>query len=157
MKYLVTPLLLLLATVAFAQPGREGKRQDKEKVAKLKIAFLTEELDLSIEESQQFWPVYNAYNKTREASENVIRTTMDGLEKGTLTDKSVQEAIDTVTLEKQNRAAAEAQFLKDAMAILGPEKTVKLMHAEHRFKRELARRMNARVDRQSPPREVRRR
>lgn len=118
---------------------------------RLKIAFLTEELDLTIEESQLFWPVYNAFGNAKEASEKTIRTTMRELEEGDKTEATVQSAIDTVSKERQNIDVLEAQFLSDSMAILGPEKTVKLMSAERSFKHELVRRLQAQKDRHGPP------
>ncbi len=38
-----------------------AKAQDGEKLQALKIAWLTKKLDLSPEEAQRFWPVYNKY------------------------------------------------------------------------------------------------
>ncbi|MFT3936829.1 MAG: hypothetical protein QM726_24605 [Chitinophagaceae bacterium] len=37
--------------------------QDGEKLQALKIAYLTKKLDLSPEEAQRFWPVYNKYTE----------------------------------------------------------------------------------------------
>ncbi len=54
-KYIATLGLLLFLTVAsFAQD-----RPDREKIKALKVAFITERLDLSSKEAQLFWPIYN--------------------------------------------------------------------------------------------------
>ena len=37
------------------------KAQDGERLQALKIAYLTKKLDLSPEEAQKFWPIYNKY------------------------------------------------------------------------------------------------
>ena len=55
---------LLMAVSLFAQPqgGRPGEEQRKkefERIQAEKIAFITQELDLTPEEAQVFWPVYN--------------------------------------------------------------------------------------------------
>ncbi|MBL4888118.1 MAG: hypothetical protein JKZ03_06660 [Flavobacteriaceae bacterium] len=39
----------------------------REKLRTFKVAFITQELDLSPEEAQKFWPIYNAYNKKKAA------------------------------------------------------------------------------------------
>jgi len=37
--------------------------QDGERIQALKIAYLTKKLDLSPEEAQRFWPIYNKYTE----------------------------------------------------------------------------------------------
>jgi hypothetical protein len=55
-KYLLI-LLLALGSLFNAQA------QDGEKLQALKIAYLTKKLDLSPEEAQRFWPIYNKYTE----------------------------------------------------------------------------------------------
>lgn len=52
-------LILLLAAGSLLN----AKAQDGEKLQALKIAWLTKKLDLSPEEAQRFWPVYNKYTE----------------------------------------------------------------------------------------------
>ncbi len=49
---------LLAVTLSFGQ-----NRPDKDKIKSLKIAFITERLDLSTKEAQTFWPIYNEYEE----------------------------------------------------------------------------------------------
>ncbi len=53
-KYL---LILLLALGSLFN----ANAQDGERLQALKIAYLTKKLDLSPEEAQRFWPIYNKY------------------------------------------------------------------------------------------------
>ena len=48
--------IISFSIFSFAQPNRD-------KIKTLKIAFITEKLDLSEKEAQQFWPVYNAFEE----------------------------------------------------------------------------------------------
>ena len=41
-----------------AQPQRKGER-----IEALKIAYITQALKLTVEEAQNFWPVYNTYTQ----------------------------------------------------------------------------------------------
>lgn len=41
-------------------PRGKGPKPGKENVEALKVAFITRHLNLTIEEAQKFWPVYNA-------------------------------------------------------------------------------------------------
>ena len=64
-KTILTLLFALIATIgAFAQqgppPAGEKKYPSPDEIMSQKIAFFTQELDLTPEEAQKFWPVYNA-------------------------------------------------------------------------------------------------
>jgi hypothetical protein len=54
---------LLLILTLFALPfSRLIAQPGQERLEKLKIAFITQQLNLSIDEAQKFWPVYNQYS-----------------------------------------------------------------------------------------------
>jgi hypothetical protein len=53
-------LLILLLALGFLL---NTHAQDGEKLQALKIAYLTKKLDLSPEEAQRFWPIYNKYTE----------------------------------------------------------------------------------------------
>ena len=74
MKKILFTVLIFLGTliVALAQDGdakNEGRRLEA-----LKIAFITKRLNLSPEEAQKFWPVYNKY------MEEIRKTRLDARE-----------------------------------------------------------------------------
>ena len=52
-KILIPVFALLLSVNLYAQ------KPNKEKVKALKVAHITEQLDLTAKEAQAFWPVYN--------------------------------------------------------------------------------------------------
>jgi hypothetical protein len=49
------------ATALKAQDDDDGKQNNGGRVEALKIAYLTKKLNLSTEEAQKFWPIYNKY------------------------------------------------------------------------------------------------
>jgi hypothetical protein len=54
-------VLLITAAAAIAQPPDPEKREQM--VESLRIAYVTKQLELTPEEAQKFWPVYNNYSK----------------------------------------------------------------------------------------------
>src|SRR5690606_25925624 len=56
----ILPLLLLFTYSFYAQDNNTNDK--KEQIKALKVAFFTTELDLSSQESEKFWPLYNAYD-----------------------------------------------------------------------------------------------
>ncbi|MEL7588220.1 MAG: hypothetical protein AAGU19_16040 [Prolixibacteraceae bacterium] len=56
MKKIITTLtLFFILSGGFAQPG---KHEDFEKYKALKVSYMTEQLELTPQEAQQFWPIY---------------------------------------------------------------------------------------------------
>jgi hypothetical protein len=73
MKKILILLVMLLNVAVFAvaqDDDADNKKQDGGRIEALKIAYLTKKLNLSTEEAQKFWPIYNQYiaevRKTRQ-------------------------------------------------------------------------------------------
>lgn len=59
---LIITLFLTVGTAVIAQEGDDGdKKNNGGKIEALKIGYLTQKLNLSAEEAQKFWPIYNKY------------------------------------------------------------------------------------------------
>ncbi len=62
--------LFCISIVSFAQEQQPDPKQE-EKILALEIAFISRKLDLTPEEAQKFWPIYNEYKKdVRQVSMN---------------------------------------------------------------------------------------
>ena len=62
MKKYILILTLFFGSFSFANAQGGGDKENRsEKIQALKIAFITQKLELSADEAQKFWPVYNRY------------------------------------------------------------------------------------------------
>jgi hypothetical protein len=61
MKHLLTILFLICTLSVFSQEGNEPTDNDGSRIEALKIAYITRKLNLSPDEAQKFWPIYNNY------------------------------------------------------------------------------------------------
>lgn len=145
MKYF-TPLLLTLSALLFvpmsyAQPGDGNK---KEKVEQLKIAFITRELQLTSEEAEKFWPVYNemtnALRDEKKAQRKITRALRDNK------DSYSEEEFKTQSLAAMDSQIKSAELKKEyhikLAEIISYKKATKLLSLEQRFKQELLKRLN---------------
>src|SRR5436190_20382368 len=65
-NYLLTFILVSCTTFStYAQP--EKFQEKKEHIEALKVSYITQKLNLTKEEAQKFWPVYNEYQDTKDA------------------------------------------------------------------------------------------
>lgn len=146
MKHFNTLALLLalfISTTALAQPG--GGEPRGEVVEQLRIAFLTEELNLTTEEGQQFWPVFNEFNDQRRKLQLESRIARQQLaQKPNPTEADVMKAAKAEADMHRQEAVLIEDFIAKAMDVLGPERTVKLMQSEEKFKRRMLKRLQDR-------------
>jgi hypothetical protein len=155
MKNKILTLLMLSTLVAVAQPeGRPGDFEEKrEKIEAIKVAFITEQIDLSVEESQSFWPVYNEMSDKEHALRKAQRDALAGLKDfENASDKDVEKAIMELADLQIEMEELRKSYLPKFIDIIGAKKTAKLMRAEKEFGKRLMERMKGgdRPDRGAP-------
>lgn len=145
MRKKLTLLLILIVSVSFAQGGMKEK---KEKIKALKVAYITEKLDLTTEEAQKFWPVYNTFDdKQFEIRHNKMKSIVNQFENGGFESLSDKEALDLITKMddyEDEMHALKKKFLKDLLKVLPPKKVIRLKKAEDEFNRKLLREFRGR-------------
>ena len=130
-------VVYIMGTTAFY-----GQRQtNSERIQTLKIAFITEKLDLSSSEAQVFWPIYNEYQKNLEELRKKERKQIQGKDwdfsSDTISDKDLKEYIAVELQFKDEKHNLEMSFLKEVVKKLSPKKTLRLIKVEENFKRRL--------------------
>ncbi len=111
-------LLLLTPFFSIAQPPRKGMHPDRERIESLEVGYLTKHLNLSPEDAQKFWPVFNKYRSDVKAL-NSNTAIIDPLDKQ-------QKMLD---IRKKYRT----EFSKT----LGQERGMKVYESEDDFRRML--------------------
>ncbi|PCJ93388.1 MAG: hypothetical protein COA50_13935 [Flavobacteriaceae bacterium] len=120
--------------------GQKHQRLDHEKIKTLKVAFYTEQLDLSSKEAQLFWPLYNEYEKKNLAlhrrEHREIRKQMKNPD---LTEKEAANLLqEYLTIEEKEEELDKAFYLK-IKNVISARKTILLISAEENFKKRLIR------------------
>ncbi|MCH2042599.1 MAG: hypothetical protein MK212_00540 [Saprospiraceae bacterium] len=132
---LLLSLLCLLITQN-TQAQRFGKGERGERIKALWVAFITQELELTAEESKDFWPIYEEY-KTQE---HKLTRAKRSLTRGDLNDKTEAE-LEEITLkifeyDVQLLESKKIYFnqLKDVVSI---RKILMLPKVERAFKKQV--------------------
>lgn len=113
-----------------------------EQIKTLKIAFITEKLDLSQTEAQKFWPVYNAYykasNELRDVQRKEFRKNVKRGEKVESLDDSVsKKLVGSYISTEEKQLGLKKQMVDDLQSILSSKKIWKLILAEEEFKQKM--------------------
>ncbi len=121
-----------------APAEKKGHAGMHEKFEAEKIAFITQKLDLSVEEAQAFWPVYNEYSKAAEAAhQSVMRATKQLRKSDELSDADAQKLIDELLAAKQQEADLMARYTARFKQVLPIKKVAALFAAEDDFRMHL--------------------
>ena len=100
---------VLFSAAADAQP--KGKRDWHEKMKSEKIAFITTELELTPEEAQVFWPVYNQIaeeaRKSNKTEAEAFKALTDALEDKAATDDQINKLLDEYLAAKLAKKDSE--------------------------------------------------
>lgn len=141
MKRFTTIMILMLAIIP---AGAQGKKHDHsewhKKMEAEKIAFFTSTIDLTAEEAQAFWPIYNKFTEEKDAAWHEVRIAFKDLRKGLEEDKTEKE-INELTKAYEN-AIMNAHKVEGTLGqrfeeILPHKKIAKIYIAEEYFRREL--------------------
>lgn len=142
MKKLMTICLLAAISLgAFAQKKECPKHEKmQEKFQAEKVAFLTNEMDLTVEEAQVFWPVYNEYSKAADEAHRAAMTALDKIRKNKeLSDDEASAAIASLVAARQQETALMAEYTEKLKKVLPMKKVAALFAAEEGFRQHLFR------------------
>ncbi len=122
--------IISFSLLSFSQPNRD-------KIKSLKIAFITEKLDLSKKEAQQFWPVYNAFE---EENFNLKKQAFEGRKNIDFETLKEEEAV--LLLKKMRsfdtkRKTLKDNFIDDLSKIISAKKIILLQKVEDDFKHKM--------------------
>lgn len=146
MKKVISVLCLLavLATGALAQEqhqqrGRQGRDGEgwRERVRAEKVAFLTEQIDLTESEAQVFWPIYNQLQKEQREVFEAVRKAYEAMEKGVnegKTGKEMEKLVEAYVNAKDKNEGIETKYLNKLMKALPAEKVARYYVAEEKFR-----------------------
>ncbi|MEN9337204.1 MAG: hypothetical protein RLZZ500_2191 [Bacteroidota bacterium] len=141
----VTFLFILFSFIQVqAQPGsrlKERIKEKKEQVKSQKVAFITQELNLTPDEAAKFWPVYNAFeDKQAEIRKQKVKSYMDRQDDDQLdkmSEKEAQSALNQMESTEDELYKLRKKFIADLKNILPSVKILKLKRAEEEFNRKL--------------------
>lgn len=142
MKRLFTLITLFLGItgMAFAQePTQQPDPKKEEKIQALEIAFISRKLDLTPEEAQKFWPIYNEYKKE-------MRQTMLAQKKDPNMD---------VVVTEQKLVDIKKKYRDRFVGVIGQPRMNKLFEAEREFRNVLLNQLKNRPDRPALQRKLR--
>jgi hypothetical protein len=130
-------LLVLIVTMPLM--WLSAQNTNLEKLNAYKIGFFTKRLNLTSQEAEKFWPVYNEYQAQKNLIQleklKLIRTFNQG--ESTLSDSQVSEIGDKLIGCITQESALSISLHKKLKEVLPPGKVVRFYQAENQYKAQL--------------------
>ena len=128
--------LCLVAVSAAAQDDEEVPQQEpkvREKIEAARIAYITDQLALTPEEAEKFWPIYREFVQKRRHIRLEIREADRNADPG----KSDQEIVDQQFKAKQKELDLEKDYSGRLLKVISAQKLRSLPQAERKFRQML--------------------
>lgn len=150
MKKIITILLLVFSVYGFAQDREKGREKHMERIKALRIAFISDRLDLTPEEAQKFWPIFNQFDERQGEMHKQKRQLVHKLRPentSSLSDKetaALMEQDDNLETDMQNN---RRKLSKDLQGVIPNQKILMLKQLDIEFKEKLLKQMKNRRER----------
>ena len=135
---LLTGFFLLTNSLIAQPPPPPPDGPGNEKIEAMKIAFLTKRLQLTPDEAQKFWPVYNQYEaEKKQVRQTTVGAVKDMKEDGDFTNAEAEQAIAKYIEFKAKDLDLIKKYVAEFRKFLPATKIAKLVTAEENFKKML--------------------
>lgn len=141
MKNVITYVLLVFSCALMAQPN--GKREEKfERIKALRVQFISNKLDLTVEEAKVFWPLYDEFKEAEDAIQGErMKARLRG-KRGQdpfedMSDAEIEKLMKDEIKKQRALIDLRETYMAKFKAILPIRKVALLFKAEHDFHRKL--------------------
>lgn len=132
-KYIFIIVFCVFARVATAQPGTK-----RDKIEALRVSFISSKVNLTTQETQLFWPLYNEYNDKLENVKKTFRQQyIKDVDFNNVTDKQAEAYLNAELSVKQKEYELYKEYFEKFKKILPIKKIALIRRAEEDFKKEL--------------------
>jgi Skp family chaperone for outer membrane proteins len=128
----ITSILILcsfLVSSLFAQDG-----QKEERIKALRVAFITEELQLTSAEAEKFWPIYNEYEAERKKIRQEYRKEKKDNQ---MSDVEAEEMVDASFALQEKQLQLKRNYYDKLKTAIPAQKLVLLERAEKKFREKI--------------------
>lgn len=138
-------ILIILSAVAFQ--GFSQKRPARERIESARIALITDRLQLSPEQAQQFWPIYNEFTEKRRELGREYEEKRKNMNRETATEDEKRELLDLGLQTKEKVLVLEKEYSDKLLEVISVEQIMELRRAEEDFRRMLLEQLQKRQQR----------
>lgn len=133
MKNVVIVITIFLASLTSLQA--QDKNDHRAQIKAMKVAFITQELNMTPQIAQKFWPVYNKYEIDKRALHKRENVDWDNI--GTISDSKAEEMLKEYLAVEREEYVIKRQLFSDLKKILTAREIVLLHKLEADFNKKM--------------------
>ena len=134
-RLVITTLALILTLSVF------GQKDAAEKIRRAKIALITERLDLSPEQAERFWPIYNEYSKKQRENRQAFNEAKQKYKPENASEQDNQRLLQLGMKTKEHALQLEKNYSDRMLKVINNRQMLSLRKAENDFKEMILRRV----------------
>lgn len=130
--------LVLVGACLHALPSQAQQQDRGERIRALKVAYITDKLQLTPEESEKFWPVYNQYETEQKRIRQKYKADLD---LSIMKDEDVERSITDRFETEEQLIKLKRDYFQRMKSFIAVRKIAQLQRSEQEFNRELLKRI----------------
>lgn len=147
-----------MALSAWAQDDDLPQAQDpkvKDKINAARIAYITDQLGLTPEEAEKFWPIYREFSQNRAKIKQQYREMKKNPDPNKSTEQNEQSLVDLQFQIKQKELDLEKDYSGRLLKVISAQKLRTLPDAEKRFRQMILEQIQRRQTQQNKQQQLR--
>ena len=137
MKKLILVTLTMIFFAGWSHAQKTDKEAFQEKLKSLRIAYITQELDLTADEAKAFWPIYDAYTAERSTLRKDNRGAQKQQTAKSITADQAEEIIEGSFEHDAKEIELKKKYYGQLRTVIPVEKVAKLSTVEREFRKKI--------------------
>lgn len=146
MKKLVLILCVLLMGFQIQAQDKDWEAQ-RERIKALKVAYFTQELELTEKVAEKFWPIYNEYEKEKRELHKREHIELKNVE--CISEDEAENLISEFLSVESEEYKIKKQLFKDLKQIISAKDVIKLHKLEDEFHKKLIKEYRSKKERKN--------
>lgn len=123
--------------------GRNSKQEKiQNRIESKKVAFITQKLDLTPTEAQQFWPLYNEY---RSKMKDFRQQNISQMRSDDISEANANDFLDNLFTREQTELDLKKEYFSKLKTAISAKKVAKLYILEKKFRDEILENIRSRM------------
>ncbi len=130
-------LIIIFCLTLGANSFAQDRMDRNDKIKALKVAYITDELDLTKAEAEKFWPIYNTFDEKMHELRKEAYEDRKAINYETLTDAQADALIQKFKVSNTKKNELFNKYVSDLQKVIPSKKIVLLKKVEDDFKRKM--------------------
>ena len=128
--------ILIAGMIVLTTLGAYGQREStsRQKIESAKIALITQRLNLSPEQAEKFWPIYNEYTKMQRENRKSFDEAKKNYEPQHASEEDNQQLLQLGMETKEQALQLEKNYSERLLTVINNRQMLSLRKAENDFK-----------------------